>query len=520
MNRKIEDISYKGDLRYFIEMKMELVDVTTGSNPLHEDDEHGTRKEKNLLNGDNGDGEVKDPNEKDWPPVYTRLLAVIASLNSCNIGYDLGVNTGLVESFQRCDGNSVCMTDFQVEVYMGALAFTSVFGGLAMFTVSAPYGRRGVFYVSQALLLVGLFVTIVSNTYEVLVLGRLIAGFAIGLSFTVDGLYIAEVSPKKCRGLLVSWSETACNIGILLGFCMSYALKDVPGNAQWKTMIGLGMILPVVLLVLVRYVMPESPRWLMMNGRKEEAGVILRNCSYSPYDNELAEKLADELDADIKEELAASAGTSWYSMFSDPITVKKLRAGIGVAVAGALTGIDGVQYYMFHIFEDSGMESDTEKFQGLILVGLVKLLVISIGGYGFDVFGRKPMLILSNLGISLSFIIMAANSVHGSGAVGLFAVVFYAASFSAGMGPGAWLVPSELYSNDIRSKAVSLTSFINRTIAFVVAISFLSMLNGMSYGVYILFAIITSCSAMYIYVMLPESRGKTLEEMHEVFKNF
>ena len=130
------------------------------------------------------------------------------------------------------------------------------------------------------------------------------------------------------------------------------------------------------------------------------------------------------------------------------------------------------------------------------------------------------MLIASNLGLSLSLFLMAGNSVHGSGSVGLFAVVFYAASFSIGMGPGAWLVPSELYSNDIRAKAVSFSSFVNRTIAFVVAISFLSMLNGMSYGVYILFGLLTTSSAVYIFFMVPESRGKTLEQMHEVFKTF
>ena len=130
------------------------------------------------------------------------------------------------------------------------------------------------------------------------------------------------------------------------------------------------------------------------------------------------------------------------------------------------------------------------------------------------------MLIASNLGMSIAFFIMAANSVDGSGAVGLFAVVFYAACFSLGMGPGAWLVPSELYSNDIRTKAVSFSSFVNRTIAFVIAISFLSMMNSMDYGVYVLFGLLTTCSAAYIYIMVPESKGKGLEQMHEIFKTF
>ena len=490
---------------------MELATVTSSSSPLHDhEDENGKEESKSLTDHATG--------SEDSPPNYTRLLAFIASLNSCNIGYDLGVNSGLVESFQRCDGNSLCMSDTNIEIYMGALAFTSIFGGLMMYKVSAPYGRRGVFYFSQSLLLIGLCITISTNIFEILVLGRLIAGLAIGFSFTVDGLYISEIAPKKWRGLLVSWSETACNVGILLGFCMSYALREVHGNAQWKIMIGLGMILPCVLIVLVKFVLPESPRWLMINGRKNEAAIILKKCSYIVDVDGM--KLADELEVDINEELSASSGTSWSSLFTDSLNMKKMKAGVGVAVAGALTGIDGVQYYMLHIFENSGLESDSERFQGLILVGIVKLLVISVGGYGFDAYGRKPMLIASNLGMSIAFFIMAANSVDGSGAVGLFAVVFYAACFSLGMGPGAWLVPSELYSNDIRTKAVSFSSFVNRTIAFVIAISFLSMMNSMDYGVYVLFGLLTTCSAAYIYIMVPESKGKGLEQMHEIFKTF
>ena len=179
------------------------------------------------------------PSEEDdhrWPPLYTRMIAAMAALNSCNIGYDLGVNTGLVASFQR-GGDTLYMTNGQLEMYMAAMQFTSIFGGLFMFALTNPFGRRGVFLISQVILLIGLSITICSNEYGVLVLGRLITGYAIGTGFAVDPLYISEIAPKKYRGQLVSSSETATNVGILLGFVFSYALRNVPGNAQWKTMI-------------------------------------------------------------------------------------------------------------------------------------------------------------------------------------------------------------------------------------------------------------------------------------------
>lgn len=462
-----------------------------------------------------------------WPPLYTRMIAAMAALNSCNIGYDLGVNTGLVASFQReSSGGSLYMSNGQLEIYMGAMSFSSIFGGLFMYTLTGPYGRRGVFLISQIILLLGLTITICSNEYGVLVFGRLITGYAIGTGFAVDPLYISEIAPKKYRGQLVSWSETATNVGILLGFVFSYVLRNVPGNAQWKYMISIGMILPAILIILVIFVIPESPRWLMMKGKKEEAAAVLERCSHTSTPEQGA-KLADELENDIKQELSATAGVTWISLFKDPINLRKMKAGVGVAVAGALTGIDGVQYYMFSIFEGAGITNEDEQFQALIFVGIVKLLVISVGGYCFDIFGRRPLLIASNLGLAMALFLMAGthnNRGHfppsAVAGVGFLAVVSYVSFFSLGMGPGAWLVPSEVFSNDIRAKATSFSSFCNRTVAMVVAASFLSMETSMGFGVYVFFGCLTTASATYIYFMLPESRGKSLEQMHEVFEKF
>ena len=173
------------------------------------------------------------------------------------------------------------------------------------------------------------------------------------------------------------------------------------------------------------------------------------------------------------------------------------------------------------------MTSENEQFQALILVGIVKLLVISVGGYCFDIFGRRPLLIASNLGLSASLFLMAGthnNRGHFPpktvAIVGFLAVVSYVSFFSLGMGPGAWLVPSEVFSNDIRAKATSFSTFCNRTVAMFVAISFLSTETALGFGAYLLYAFLTMSSAAYIYFMLPESRGKSLEQMHEVFQFF
>ncbi len=462
-----------------------------------------------------------DEDDDLWPVLRCRIFAAISSMNSANIGYDLGVNTGLSVSFTRQTGGVVFMDTMQLEVYMASLTFASIFGGLAMKFISDPYGRRGVFLASQAFLLGGLAINIATNEYALILVGRLIAGFAVGLSFSVDSVYISEIAPKKHRGQLVSWAETGINIGINLGFIMSFAFQNTPGNTQWRVMIGLGMIMPFAMFVLVLFVLPESPRWLLLAGRFDEAASVLDMCSHPHQDGR---QLAVDMQRDIDEEVAASKGVTFWSLWTVPANRLKMRAGVGVALCGAFSGIDGIQYYLLAILGGAGM-AQREQFQALLVVGLVKLLVVSLGGYIFDKWGRRPGLMMSLCGISAGLFIMAATHNNRAGLPGddvvivaFVAVIVYVSSFSMGVGPGAWLLPTEIYSNDIRTNAISFTVVVNRIFATITALTFLSMIQAMGYGGFIMFGLINICSCLFVYLFVPETKGATLEDIHELFE--
>lgn len=458
--------------------------------------------------------------DNEWPAWNCRIFAAISSLNSVNVGYDLGINTGLAVSFQRTEGDVLFMTTVQLQIYMAAISFTSIFGALFMKLVSERYGRRGVFLASQIVLFTGLAINIITNEFSVMLIGRFICGLGIGLAFSIDSVYISEIAPKRYRGQLVSWAETGINIGIVLGFVVSYAFQSVDGNAQWKAMIGLGLIMPCILFVLVLTVLPESPRWLLMKGRPDDAVLVLDKCSH-PFEDGAV--LAERLQQEIDEEISASADVTWQSLWTVPVNRKKMKAGLGVACAGSLTGIDGVQYYMLSIFAGAGMPQQ-EQFQALLFVGMFKLLVVSVGGYAFDKVGRKPALISSLSGIAVSLFVMGAthhNRIdappHTAVVLAFVAVLLYMGFFSLGMGPGAWLLPSELYSNDIRSHAISVTVFCNRLIATIIALTFLSLEDFMGFGVYLFFGFINIISTLYIFSQVPETSGISLEKIHELF---
>jgi MFS family permease len=154
----------------------------------------------------------------------------------------------------------------------------AVLGALSAHEISDRLGRRRAFGVSGGVFIIGVLWTALSPNYANLMLGRLITGAGVGFGLAIDPLYISEVSPPQFRGQLVTWSETATNTGILLGFVAGAALQGVRSSVAWRVMLGLGAALPLVLIVLVFTVMPESPRWLVARGRDQEAAVILKKC--------------------------------------------------------------------------------------------------------------------------------------------------------------------------------------------------------------------------------------------------
>lgn len=446
---------------------------------------------------------------------YVRMLAAIAALNSCNLGYDMGVNAGVAESLQRGEGNGLYLNNVQLEMFMGMLSFTALIGSVAMSYISDIYGRKMTFIVSSFVFISGVMIMVISPTYPILMAGRAVTGFGIGLGLAIDPMYISEISPSHLRGFLVSCSETAINVGIVLGYIASFLLRNVPDNLQWRLMIALGIPLPTIFLFLVVFVLPESPRWMIHKGMIEEAAVILEDLTHRNGMRQ-ARKIKKEIDRDH----LASKEITWNSLImDDPVRRRKLIAGVGTAVAQQITAEEAILYYMIIIFNDAGITSVSQRFAALVAVGIAKVMAIVVAGYLFDYFGRKPLIMASNFGIGVSlFLLATAGDIAPY--FSFIALVLYVVSFSCGMGPGAWLIPSEVFSNEIRAKGMSLCTVSNRLAALIITTTFLSarvMLTN--FGAFSIFGVIAFMNVLFVYKFVPETKGKTLEEISEIFEN-
>jgi MFS family permease len=229
---------------------------------------------------------------------------------------------------------------------------------------------------------------------------------------------------------------------------------------------------------------------------------------------------------DIKEALEreemAEHAVGWGIICSPTPAIRRmLIVGVGIAIAQQAVGIDAIQYYLLDVLAQSGIDSETKQNVILIFLGLIKLCFIIVGGKLFDRKGRRPLFFFSLLGMAASLaVISIAFFVNDRVSAGFIAtgLGFYLAFFSTGMGPGAWLIPSEVFAVSIRAKAMSVATFSNRVTATLMAGTFLSTAQAMGWGGFFLFlAIVCLIVLTFVYFMMPETKGRSLEDMSVYF---
>ncbi|CAE8743212.1 unnamed protein product [Polarella glacialis] len=446
-------------------------------------------------------------------PLAVYVFAGCAALNSVCLGFDVGINSAVGPSLKE----DLSLNDVELEIFIGSLDFFSIFGAMFASTISDRLGRRKAFAVAAIAFEVGVVGLVTSTSYNWLMLGRGFLGFGVGFGLAADPVYIAEIAPPKRRGELVTWSELGINVGILLGFIVGYCFADLPAGMAWRAMFGVGMLLPIVMLALVKFVMPESPRWLILKGRYDEAADVIRLVNHPGVS---VQQVMDEIRLGIAAEFAVTAKVSWRTVLCPSPAVKRmLVVAVGVGVSQQLSGIDPVLYFLVFVLREAGIRDTSSQFGFMILLGCLKLLMIPIAGRLFDKYGRRPLMLASCVSMIAALLLMSVSFFAGGiPALALTALIGYMCAFSVGMGPGAWLIPSEVLATSIRAKGMTLVTIANRVTATILASSVLSLANLLSWGGFFLFlALLVFLITIFIYTTLPETKGRSLEELTEYF---
>ncbi len=433
------------------------------------------------------------------------LVAAVAAIGGLLFGYDTGVISGALLFIRR----DFALDGLAEGWVAGAVTLGALLGAPGAGALADRVGRRvtnmaaGVLFVAGSL--VGAFATGVQS----LVAGRLIVGLAIGVTSVAAPMYIAEMAPARNRGTLVSLFQLAVTVGILLAYVVD---ESFSGSGAWRLMLGFAAI-PGALLVAGMLGLPESPRWLVKRGRAAEArGVLARVRAAGAVEGELAAITAD----------VAHEHTAPWSELLAPTIRPALIVGIGLAVLQQVTGINTVIYYAPEIFESAGFASAQAALWATMGLGVVNVLSTIIALWLVDRAGRRPLLIVGLGGMIASLVVLGAGFRGavgpGLGDVTVACLALYIVFFAFSMGPIVWLMLSEIYPTRVRARAIGIATAANWGANFLVTLTFPTLRQTLGSGpTFWLFAAFGIVALVFVWRRVPETKGRTLEEIERVW---
>ncbi|KAJ0261028.1 Plastidic glucose transporter 4 [Hirschfeldia incana] len=428
----------------------------------------------------------------------------VACLGAILFGYHLGVVNGALEYLAKDLGiaDNTVLQGWIVSALLAGATVGSFTGG----TLADKFGRTRTFQLDAIPLAIGAFLCATAQSVQTMIVGRLLAGIGIGISSAIVPLYISEISPTEIRGALGSVNQLFICIGILTALIAGLPLAANP--LWWRTMFGVAVI-PSVLLAIGMGFSPESPRWLVQQGKVSEAEKAIKTL----YGKEKVAELVRDLSSSSQGSSEPEAG--WFDLFSSRYW-KVVSVGAALFLFQQLAGINAVVYYSTSVFRSAGIQSDVAASA---LVGASNVFGTAVASSLMDKMGRKSLLLTSFGGMALSMLLLSLSFTWKalaaySGTLAVVGTVLYVLSFSLGAGPVPALLLPEIFASRIRAKAVALSLGMHWISNFVIGLYFLSVVTkfGIS-SVYLGFAGVCVLAVMYIAGNVVETKGRSLEEI-------
>jgi SP family arabinose:H+ symporter-like MFS transporter len=437
---------------------------------------------------------------------YVILLSVIAAISGFLFGFDTAVINGVLFFLRK----QFALSDVQTELAASSLLLGCLIGAAVAGVLSDRYGRKTSLIMAALLFAISAVGSALSQSLVTFSLARFAGGLAIGLASALTPVYIAEIAPAKNRGTLVSLNQLAIVIGILTSYLVNWQLAKL-GDASWRWMLASAAI-PSLAFFFGLLVIPESPRWLISRGLKAEGEAVLARIFGPTAAREQTEAVATAI---------SSEQGSWAELFSPAIRAR-LVVAISLAVFQQITGINTVLYYGSIIISDHFHgESTGAALAANVIIGAVNLIFTIVAMLFLDRWGRRAILMTACAGmaVSLGGLVLAVHFDAASAALPLTFILLYVAFFAFGMGPGVWLYMSEIFPTKIRGRAVALATSALWAGTLVVTFTFLSLVKtlgiGGTFGIY---ALLSAACFFYVATFVPETRGRTLEQIQEYWK--
>lgn len=450
---------------------------------------------------------------------YVIFMAIVAAIGGILFGYDTAVISGTTEIVK----NQFCLTDMMEGWYVGCALIGSIAGVLVAGTLSDYLGRKVTMLISAALFSISAIGCAVCGSFDGLVAYRIVGGIGIGIVSIVSPIYISEVSPAKIRGTLVSLYQLAVTMGFLLAYLMNWIIDaninpEISGDVTlwqkmmhteaWRGMLGSETI-PALLFFLIIFFIPESPKWLIVKGNLDKAARVLGKIYGS------GREIAEEIEYTQKSVQGDKSG-SWSDLLKPGIIVAVI-AGSAIAILGQFMGVNAVLYYGPKIFSDAGFEN---PMFSTVLVGVVNMVTTVLAVFIIDRVGRKQLIYWGVTGMIICLLAIGIYFARGSSlglGNGFMLTFFLAYVFCCAISISAivFVLLSEMYPNSVRGRAMSIAGFALWIGTYLIGQLTPVLLGWSQAGTFFIFAAMCIPYMLIMWKVIPETTGKTLEEIEE-----
>ncbi|MDO8186263.1 sugar porter family MFS transporter [Conexibacter sp. JD483] len=442
--------------------------------------------------------------------VHVWLTAAVAAMGGILFGYD----TGMISGAQLYIEREFNLSSGEIGVVVSAVTAGALVGAFFSSWLTARMSRRGIVKLAAVVFIAGAVLAAVAQSLAVLIVARFIIGLAVGFASTVVPLYISEVVPAARRGSMVALFQLAITAGILLAYIVNAVTAE-----EWRIVFALAAV-PATLLFLGMLVLPNSPRWLVMRGDVDGARDVLHELR-DPNAPETEEELQEIVDA--VEEDRRRPKESIVAAFSSPLARTVLVVGIGLGIFQQITGINTIIYYAPTILKeaDFGDSASTLTTAG---IGTLNFVATILALLFVDRIGRRKILLGGMVGMALTMgVIAVAFAVDDFTGVWRYLTVFclfaFIACFAVSWGWGFWVMASEIYPLFIRGQAISIGNSVQWGANFAISLLFPVLLTAWGGGpVFGMLAGFGLLAIWFTWKLVPETRGKTLEEIEDEWR--
>jgi SP family arabinose:H+ symporter-like MFS transporter len=433
---------------------------------------------------------------------YVVLLAATTAISGFLFGFDTAVINGVLLLLRR----EFALSNLQTEIAASSLLLGCLLGAAAASMIGDRYGRRKSLVAAALLFAFSSIGAALASTVTIFAVARLIGGLAIGLASVLTPVYIAEISPSKNRGTLVSLNQLAIVIGILSAYLVNWQVARF-GESSWRWMLAVAA-LPSIAFLFGLVLIPESPRWLISIGDHNQGERVLARM--------FGEEMAKEQVEAVEQAVAGEEG-SWREVLS-PNMRKRLAIGMLLALFSQITGINTVLYYgSIIVSEHFPGQSTSMVLIANVIIGTVNVLFTIVAMIFLDRWGRRAILMIASGGmaVALTFLVIGFN-VGVSPLLMLASILLYVAFFALGMGPGPWLIISEIFPTKVRGRAASIATSTLWSGTLLVTFTFLTLVKILNlWGTFAIYGALSALCCIFVWKMVPETKGRTLEQIQQ-----